>query len=136
MKEYPKDEVIRFFKSVVNPALEDCAAGLKERGWQRRDLQIGNPEDLSHWFDDTFSASINASKDGKVREFCYAIFATPAPSSNGYNVLYKIAQHGPGASGGQGGHHEGDYRRNINSVTKEDFLKDVKTQYYFIKPGV
>jgi hypothetical protein len=29
LKEYPKEEIIQFFKSVVNPALKDCDAELK-----------------------------------------------------------------------------------------------------------
>jgi len=33
MEEYSKDEIIRFFKSTVNPALKEFKAGLEERGW-------------------------------------------------------------------------------------------------------
>ena len=31
LKEYPKEEIIQFFKSVVNPALKDRDAEPKER---------------------------------------------------------------------------------------------------------
>ena len=59
---------MNFFESVVNPVLADFAAELKEHEW-RTDLQIRNPDKPSHWFGNSFTASINASKDGEVRLF-------------------------------------------------------------------
>jgi|GEM_PF-1344949 hypothetical protein len=125
MKEYPKGDVINFFKLVVKPALEDCAAGLKERGWKTVDLQSFNPEDPNQWFDNTFNIMLNASKYGELpasHVFRYLILAKFVPLSNSCHLIYEIARNGP---------HDlhGDYPRDINEVTKEDFLKDIKTQY-------
>jgi hypothetical protein len=123
MKEYSKDEIVKFFKSVVNPVLANFATELKEHGWQT-DLQIHNPDVPSHWLDNTFSASINASKEGEVQLFYYHIGAIPTPtaSSSRYNVVCNRKIDQPISGGGV----EGQYHRNINTTTKEQFRKDVE----------
>jgi hypothetical protein len=123
MNEYSKDEIVNFFKSKVNLVLADFDTELKEQEWQT-DLQIRNPDVQSHWFANTFSASIYASKDGEGRRFYYHIAATPTPaaSSNRYNVVCNRKIDQPVSGGGV----EGEYHRSINTTSKEQFLKDVK----------
>jgi hypothetical protein len=51
LKEYSKEEIIQFFKSVVNPALKGRDAELKERG-RETDLQIhDDPGHPISWLD-------------------------------------------------------------------------------------
>jgi hypothetical protein len=40
MNEYSKNEIIRFFKSTVNPVLKEFESGLEERGWRIEDIQF------------------------------------------------------------------------------------------------
>jgi hypothetical protein len=131
LEEYPKDAIIKFFRSVVNPALVDCDAGLRERGW-KTDLQLRDPADPLSWFDNTLDSKIYATKAEGVREFSYLIFAHLASSGSGYYVKCEIGQHGTKV-GTVGGHQQSDYRRDIHAVSKEVFLKDVETWYNEVK---
>jgi hypothetical protein len=126
MNEYSKDEIVNFFKSVVNPVLSDFATQLKERGWQTNP-QICNPDEPNDWLDNKFSASINASKDGGAWLHYFCVAATPTTSSNRYHVMYRKIVDQP-VSGLSGGTSEGEYRRDINRVTKEQFRKDVEKE--------
>jgi len=57
---YSKDEISTPFKSVVNPALEEFGAELKERRWKIEDIQIHDP--AYRWIDNTLTSKIQATK--------------------------------------------------------------------------
>jgi len=129
MREYSRNEIIKFFQTVVNPVLSDFAIELNERGWQT-DLQIRNPQESRQWFDSTFSASITASQNGEVRLFYYHIEARATPaSSERFHVACRrtVDQPDDQASLVSGiGMFEGDYHRDVTVTTREQFLKDVQ----------
>ncbi|MFZ0926003.1 MAG: hypothetical protein WB581_00435 [Halobacteriota archaeon] len=131
LKEYPKEEIIQFFKSVVNPALKDRDAEPKERG-RETDLQIhDDPGHPISWLDNRLINNFHAKAERGRRKFRYSIWAEPASSSGGYIVKRIIWRHGPCGTyrGGRGPSQEDRYPRDINEISKEDIFKDIKKLY-------
>jgi hypothetical protein len=129
MNEYSKDKIVNFFESVVKPVLTEFATDFEKHEWEI-DLQIPNPDEPSHWFNNELGASINVSKDGEAWLHYFCIAATPTPSSKRYHVMYKKTFDQPPVPvlTVTGGTFEGEYPRDINTVSKEQFRKDVEKQ--------
>ena len=92
MKEYSKDEIIKFFKSKANPALEEFGAELEESGWKIKDTQIHPPD--SRWIGNTLTSKIELSK-GRRLCFSYKILAAfSIRRSRVGNAHFRLLQRG------------------------------------------
>ena len=123
MKEYRKDEIIKFFKSTVNPALEECKAGLNERGW-KIDLQTHYPD--YGFIGGTLSSIIHASKSEHRRECRFSIMAVLGSNPAEYRVVVKLYhdEQGEGRTALlEIDEFTGDANTDISKVTKDDLLK-------------
>jgi len=124
MKEYSKDEIIKFFKSKANPALEEFGAELEESGWKIEDTQIHPPD--SRWIGNTLTSKIELSK-GRRLCFSYKILAEQSSKNtpDSYRLDFRYGCHKDTV----GGDFPDKYDPDINILTKDELIQHIKTRY-------
>jgi hypothetical protein len=122
---YSKDEISTLFKSVVNPALEEFGAELKERGWKIEDIQIHDP--AYRWIGNTLTSKIQATKKTELC-FSYKILAEPFSKSTPGSYILKF-QYGCHKDTVGLRDFPDNYNPNINTLTKDELIEHIKKRY-------
>ena len=122
-----RDEIVKFFKLVVNPALEGCGSDLEGRGWTTDKLQIPDPENPVSWVNGKLTSLIDASKaegETKVR-FVYTIWVEG--SGDDYNISHQMDQY----KGSEIKNRADSY--DISNATQDSFCKEIRTFYKIVE---
>jgi hypothetical protein len=124
---YSEDEVIKFMRSTVNPALKECESILKKREW-KVDIQLYDPN-----IDNNLNSEINASKIMSIynEKFSYQISADPTESTPvSYFVNFLVGRRKAPVGGTV---RDPFAPNNINIVTKDELLQQMKKAYAYAR---